>query len=321
LTVRAGRVSAHAGAVDGQFILSYDHAAPAPAAGAAGGKTVMAAHGSESEADVDAQVWVIVDQGEIQVSTVQTVASHGDHSAAQSMTLTAGQAAAFTPEGQLAVALELEPAAIADWYAGVADGSVTSAIAELPEAEAPAEAVAVSEDVLPPAAEPVVNFMADLAEIQLGQCTTLRWTVTEVLFVSLEGRDVKDAGSQEVCPTESWTYTLAHTGMDGKDRTSYVGIKVVNPNAAPGDDDDDEPPPPPPTPTPCVDEECEVEEPPPAASDPSDPGDPGDPGPPPLEPLPTLPPAPQPTDPPPAPDPTDEPEPDPPPAPDPTEEP
>ncbi len=325
LTVRAGKVNARAGAgQSSNFILSYDHSVAAPVADADQGERVEASTGAQVE--TGAHVWVIVHEGQVQVSTVETVASSAGQSAAQSVKLMAGQAAAFTPAGKLAVAVALKPTAIDSWYTGVAAGLQDQPIAEIPAVEPQPQTVelAAGEELIAVASPPDVTFTADRTEIQLGQCTMLRWKVTEVLFVSMEGRDVPDAGSQEVCPEKSYTYTLAHTGMDGKDRTDYVGVKVINPNAAPGQADED-PPAPPPTATPCVGEECEIVEPPPVAGAP----DPGEPGPPSLDPLPTLPPAlptsapvPDPTQPPP--DPTDPPAPEPtapPPPPDPTQPP
>lgn len=314
VSVRDTVIGVHGSAAGTAFIFSHDPADGGKTAAAASGAALQTSQGSPSDdaAAPAGHVWVIVSSGKVQVSTIESVAAAGSAGATKSVSLSAGQAAAFDAEGKVALAIALEPEAIADWFAGRAEGSVTTAIAELPVEAPVAEAVPVSAAAVP--AEPVVSFTADRTTIAAGECTTVRWSVTEVLFVTFEGRDVPDASSEQVCPTESWTYTLAHVGVDGKDRTNYVGIKVTNPNAAvDNQDEDNDPPAPPPTATPCVGEECEVIEP-PVSDDPSE-------GPPEPEPLPTLapvdpvdPPAPEP----PAPEPTPEP-PDPidPPAPDP----
>lgn len=308
LSVRAGKISAHASAGGSGFVLSYDNSAAAKVSDSQG-RILVASHGhgadgSHAAAVPEANIWIIVDSGEVNVSRVEPVAAAGNAGAAQSTKLEAGQAAAFRPNGELALTVDLEADAIASWYNGMAEGSALAAIAEVPAAEPdPNAAVPVSAMDAAPVAAPVVKFTIDAAKLQPGGCTTLRWNATGVLFVSLEGQDVPDSGVKQICPEKSYTYTLAHVGLDGQDRTSYVGVVVKSPNAAQGDDeDDDEPPPPPPTATPCVGEECEVEEPPP-------PSDPGSEGPPPLEPLPTLPPA--------EPDPPSDPTPEPPPPPDP----
>jgi ferric-dicitrate binding protein FerR (iron transport regulator) len=288
-SVRAGKISAHVASA-GSFILSHDNSAAAKVSDSQG-RILVASHGhgadgSHAAAVPEANIWVIVNSGEVQVSRVEPVAAAGNAGAAQSTKLEAGQAAAFRPNGELALTVDLEADAIASWYSGMAEGSALAAIAEVPAAEPdPNAAVPVSAMDAAPVAAPVVKFTIDAAKLAPGGCTTLRWNATGVLFVSLEGQDVPDSGVKQICPEKSYTYTLAHVGLDGQDRTSYVGVVVKSPNAAQGDDeDDDEPPPPPPTATPCVGEECEVEEPPP-------PSDPGSEGPPPLEPLPTLPPA------------------------------
>jgi len=131
------------------------------------------------------------------------------------------------------------------------------------------------------------SFSIDAAEIPSGACTVLRWSVANVLFVTLDGADVPDSGAREVCPGASATYTLAWTPFSGYEERRSVSARVLSPDHR-DDEEEDEPPPPEPSPTPC-DINCVVTPP------PDDP----------LAPLPTLPPAepvpPDPTEPPPAP--------------------
>lgn len=167
-------------------------------------------------------------------------------------------------------------------------------------APTPTVAPAIPATATPPPAL-AIAFAVDQADITRGACTTLRWTVTGGVIVALDGADVPDSGTREVCPAESATYALVVTPFSGRDEQRAVSVVVHPPEhaaAAAGNDEpeDDEPaappPPPPPTATPC-DINCEVT-------------------PEPLEPLPELPTAapaaPQPTDEPAPPaEPTDEP--------------
>lgn len=163
-----------------------------------------------------------------------------------------------------------------------------------------APAIQVAQAAVTPAA--AADFAIDRVELQAGDCATLTWSVRNVLFVTLDGLDVADAGSLQVCPERSSTYTLAWTPFTGYPEQRSVSVTLRRPAAEGSTEQEDvaePPPPPPPSPTPC-EEECVV------TPEPSDPLGPLDP----LEPLPTLPPA-QP-DPPPA---TEPPPPEPPPAP------
>lgn len=171
-----------------------------------------------------------------------------------------------------------------------------------PAAPTPPVAPAALPTATPPPAL-AIHFTVDHPAIARGACTTLRWHVVGGLIVALDGADVPDSGTREVCPAESATYALLVTPFNGYDEQRAVSV-VVNPaddtgqTGAAGDESDDDkpaapPPPPPPTATPC-DINCEV------TPEPEDP----------LPELPTAAPA--------APEPTDEPA---PPAPEPTDEP
>ncbi len=54
-----------------------------------------------------------------------------------------------------------------------------------------------------------ITFTADRTSIQPGECTVLRWEVTEGFGVTLDAQPVEKIGQVEVCPTETRTYILA----------------------------------------------------------------------------------------------------------------
>ena len=60
-----------------------------------------------------------------------------------------------------------------------------------------------------------INFWVDNANIDRGQCTTLRWDVQGVREVYLNDEGVPGVSAREVCPDSSRTYTLRVVRQDG----------------------------------------------------------------------------------------------------------
>jgi len=91
-------------------------------------------------------------------------------------------------------------------------------------------------------AAPVVNqFTAEPSNIQRGESSTLRWSISgSVTSVSINNGvgTVQANGSRTVNPANSTTYTLSATGPGG----SVTGVTTVTVSSPP-------PPPPPPAPT------------------------------------------------------------------------
>jgi len=77
---------------------------------------------------------------------------------------------------------------------------------------------------------PSVDFRADRTELDIWECTTLRWDVENVREVYLDGRGVVGHGTREVCPLETTTYTLRVVFYDGSTEEQSLTIKL--------DDDD-----------------------------------------------------------------------------------
>jgi len=77
----------------------------------------------------------------------------------------------------------------------------------------------------PPGVE--VSFAADQAEVSLGTCTMLRWSVAHAQAVHLDGSSVPNQGSQQVCPQQpSNTYRLTAVSLEGETVERAVTIRV-----------------------------------------------------------------------------------------------
>lgn len=61
-----------------------------------------------------------------------------------------------------------------------------------------------------------ISFWADQPQIQQGDCTDLNWNVQHADSISLDGKAVSASGSQQVCPSQSTTYTLNASGTAGQ---------------------------------------------------------------------------------------------------------
>ncbi len=95
----------------------------------------------------------------------------------------------------------------------------------------------------PPVAAPLptVNLDANPTAIERGQSSTLTWSSTHAVAVTLNGARVNLNGSQQVSPTESTDYEVVATNADGKSANASVRVTVAQP-----------PPPPPPAPQPVA---------------------------------------------------------------------
>jgi hypothetical protein len=74
---------------------------------------------------------------------------------------------------------------------------------------------------------PMLAFAAMPATIEVGDSTTLQWTVTDASAVSLDGETVPPIGSRVVTPTQAATYTLRVVLLDGTTRDLVVMVNVV----------------------------------------------------------------------------------------------
>ena len=72
-----------------------------------------------------------------------------------------------------------------------------------------------------------IQFSADSYQVVKGQCTTLRWNVTGVQAVFLNGGGVNGVGSQEVCPQDNTTYELRVQDTSGVVTTKSLTIEAV----------------------------------------------------------------------------------------------
>jgi murein DD-endopeptidase MepM/ murein hydrolase activator NlpD len=72
------------------------------------------------------------------------------------------------------------------------------------------------------------NLRADSTQVNQGECTTIRWDVTNVSQVYFQGQPVTTT-SQQVCPRVDTTYTLLLAYQDGKQVPYSVRVLVVLP--------------------------------------------------------------------------------------------
>lgn len=84
----------------------------------------------------------------------------------------------------------------------------------------------------PQAVTPLIDqFLADQYSLNPGSCTVIRWTVRHAQTVRLDGAQVANQGSQQICPTASTnTYTLVATGSGGSVQSSVtLGVNAPTP--------------------------------------------------------------------------------------------
>lgn len=82
------------------------------------------------------------------------------------------------------------------------------------------------------ATQATVVFTADSYQITSGDCTTLRWSVTDVRAVYLNNEGVAGEASRQVCPNTSTDYELRVESNAGVTTTKRVTITVLEGSAA-----------------------------------------------------------------------------------------
>jgi hypothetical protein len=102
--------------------------------------------------------------------------------------------------------------------------SVTAAPADTPVS--PAASPTTQETSAPEAV--VINFWADQTQLQQGHCTNLNWNVQNADSISLDNSDVGASGSQQVCPSQTTSYTLIANALSGQKQQSLT-ISVSSP--------------------------------------------------------------------------------------------
>jgi hypothetical protein len=83
-----------------------------------------------------------------------------------------------------------------------------------------------------PGVSPAIAFDADRTSINAGECVNLKWNVTEVNGVWLNGQGVPGQSNQQVCPGQTQTYTLKIQKRDGTFEERSITIQVSG-NAQP----------------------------------------------------------------------------------------
>lgn len=81
--------------------------------------------------------------------------------------------------------------------------------------------------------ETPIVFTADDYQVKPGQCTTLRWRVTNVTAVWLNGQGVAGEATTSVCPETTTDYVLKVQATDGTVTSSKVTVNVVTTDTPP----------------------------------------------------------------------------------------
>jgi hypothetical protein len=92
-----------------------------------------------------------------------------------------------------------------------------------------AEGAAPEPTAAPPAAGASIRFWADATTIAPGTCTQLRWDVSNVRAVYLNGEGVVGQGERKVCPTATRTFVLRVVHRDGTGSEHPLTINVNSP--------------------------------------------------------------------------------------------
>lgn len=86
----------------------------------------------------------------------------------------------------------------------------------------------------PPTEPPEINFSVDTNTVPAGACTTLRWRVANIAAVYLDGMGVSGEDAQEVCPSQTETYSLRVLYTGGEEtRTLTVTVLQAQTTATP----------------------------------------------------------------------------------------
>jgi hypothetical protein len=78
-----------------------------------------------------------------------------------------------------------------------------------------------------------ISFVADPSSLVAGQCSTLRWQVTNASQVFLNNVAVNLVGTRQECPTQTTTFTLRVITLDNQTVQRTATISVLVPTRTP----------------------------------------------------------------------------------------
>lgn len=90
----------------------------------------------------------------------------------------------------------------------------------------PLDAFLATPTVIPTTAV-TVDFTADDATVEAGQCTVLRWEVSSAIAVYFNNEETSLANTRRVCPAEDETYSLIVIFADGRQEVHTLAITTV----------------------------------------------------------------------------------------------
>ncbi len=95
----------------------------------------------------------------------------------------------------------------------------------------PTETPPPTDTPIPSATPDTPDLRADSRELRPGECTILRWDITDASEVYFEGQQAEGIDTREVCPTETTTYTLVVVYEDGRQEPYRLTVIVNQPAA------------------------------------------------------------------------------------------
>lgn len=101
----------------------------------------------------------------------------------------------------------------------------------VPASSASTSSATSSKTSIPPT---TITFLADPTRITSGQCSTIRWQITNASKVFLDDVQVELSGSKRDCPKQNTTHTLRIITLDNQTVTRTVSIGVTTPSVVPG---------------------------------------------------------------------------------------
>jgi hypothetical protein len=83
----------------------------------------------------------------------------------------------------------------------------------------------------PTATQPaeILNFEVTPSSIEGGECVTIRWNVSGVREIYINGEGVGGSGSKEDCPKQTTTYRMRVVRQDGSEYAEDITVQVFNP--------------------------------------------------------------------------------------------
>ena len=139
----------------------------------------------------------------------------------------------WTPSGSGKYLLQIRARSSTGMWGDYANATINVASVDLPTPTALPTATPTRTPTFTPTPTSLPNitvrFTADDNALTLGECTNLRWTVTNVAQLTLDNAPVDLNGAKRVCPTQATSYRLQMTTLDRQITERIITISVTSP--------------------------------------------------------------------------------------------